>query len=167
MNRTKSKNQPDPKSDEGNKEAKTIHLEGSPDTSKTKEAIEIREDPVAVEEKSSNEHSKEPKAALSAHQMQEQEEGTVVTQVGGNLGRSEDDFESKEEEEEEGEIELTTPRLSKTKGRKTKKEAREKATYKDKLQGSQLTLEKLLKNMRNTRQQGHAQKGMPSNSKSK
>ena len=44
---------------------------------------------------------------------------------------------------------------------------REQATYKDKLQGSQLTLEKLLKNPRNTRQHGHALKGMPSTTKSK
>ena len=88
-------------------------------------------------------------------------------QVGRNQGRSEEDSESEEEEEEEGEIEMTTPRQLKTKGRKSKREVREKATYKDKLQGSQPTLEKLLKNTRNTRQQGHAQKGMPSNTKSK
>ena len=68
------------------------------------------------------------------------------------MGKSEEETESEEEEEKEGEIELTTPRLNKTKGRKSKKEVREQATYKDKLQGSQLTLEKLLKNMRNTRQ---------------
>ena len=83
------------------------------------------------------------------------------------MEKSEEDSESEEEEEEEGEIELTTPRKSKTKGRKSKKEVREQATYKDKLQGSQLTLEKLPKNTRNTRQQGHAQKGMPVTSKSK
>ena len=169
MNRSKPKNHPglDPKLDKGNKEAKTIHLEGSPETSKTKETIEVREDPIVVEEKSSNEHSKEPEAVLSAHQMQDQEEDMTVTQVGGNLGRSEEDSESEEEEEEEGEIEMTTPRQLKTKGRKSKREVREKATYKDNLQGSQSTLEKLLKNPRNTHQQGHAQKGMPSNSKSK
>ena len=67
------------------------------------------------------------------------------------MGKSEEETDSEEEEEEEGEIELTTPRMSKTKGRKSKKEVREHATYKDKLQGSQLTLEKLLKNTRNTR----------------
>ena len=83
------------------------------------------------------------------------------------MEKSEEDTESEEEEEEEGEIELTTPRKTKTKGRKSKKEVREQATYKDKLQGSQLTLEKLLKNTRNTRQQGHAQKGMPTTSKIK
>ena len=87
--------------------------------------------------------------------------------VGETLGKSEEDSGTEEEEEEEGEIELTTPRMSKTKGRKSKKEVREQSTYKDKLQGSQLTLEKLLKNTRNTCQQGHAQKGMPSLSKSK
>ena len=83
------------------------------------------------------------------------------------MGKSEEETGLEEEEEEEGEIELTTPRLSKTKGRKSKKEVRDQATYKDKLQGSQLTLEKLLKNPRNTRQQGHAQKGMPMAPKSK
>ena len=61
------------------------------------------------------------------------------------MGKSEEETESEEEEEEEGEIELTTLRRTKTKGRKSKKEVREQATYKDKLQGSQLTLEKLLK----------------------
>ena len=121
VNRSKPKNHPglDPKLGEGNKEAKTIHLEGSPETSKTKDTIEAREDPVVVEEKSSNGDSKEPEAVLSAHQMQDQEEDMTVTQVGGNLGRSEEDSESEEEEE------LTTPRLSKTKGRKSKKEATE------------------------------------------
>ena len=69
------------------------------------------------------------------------------------MEKSEEDIET---EEEEGKIKLTTPRKTKTRGRKSKKEVREQATYKDKLQGSQLTLEKLLKNMRNTRQQGHA-----------
>ena len=78
------------------------------------------------------------------------------------MGKSEEEFESEEEEEEEGEIELT-----KTKGRKSKKEVREQATYKDKLQCSQLTLEKLLQNTRNTHQQGNSQKGMPSLTKSK
>ena len=56
--------------------------------------------------------------------------------------------------------------MTKTKGRKSRKEVREKATYKDKLQGSQLTLEKLLKNPRNTRHHGHASKG-PTASKNK
>ena len=72
-----------------------------------------------------------------------------------------------EEEEEEGEIEMTTPRKKKAKGRRLKKEVREKATYKDKLQGPQLTLEKLLKNTRNTHQHGASQRGMPSTTKSK
>ena len=85
------------------------------------------------------------------------------------MGHSEEEPEPEmeEEEEEEGEIELSTPRLTKTKGRKSKKEVRDQATYKDKLQGSQLTLEKLLKNPINTRQQGHVQKGMPTTTKSK
>ena len=171
VNRSKSKKHPDSKTDEGNKEGnkepKIILLEETPETSKTRETSEEREDPVVEEEKSSNEHGKESEADLIAHQMQDQEDSMTEIQVGRNQGRSEEDSESEEEEEEEGEIEMTTPRQLKTKGRKSKREVREKATYKDKLQGSQPTLEKLLKNTRNTRQQGHAQKGMPSNTKSK
>ena len=83
------------------------------------------------------------------------------------MGKYEEELESEEEEEEEGEIEITTPRLTKTKGNKSRKEVREQTTYKEKLQGSQLTLEKLLKNPRNTRQHGHSLKGMPTASKSK
>ena len=74
-----------------------------------------------------------------------------MTNESESMGKSEEETESEEEEEEEGEIELTTPRMTKNKGRKSKKEVREHATYKDKLQGSQVTLEKLLKNMRNPR----------------
>ena len=98
MNRYKPKNHPrlDPNLGEGNKEAKTIHPEGSPETSKTKETIEARDDPVEAEDKSSNGDSKEPKAVVSVHQMQDQEEGTTVTQVGGKLGRSEEDSELEE-----------------------------------------------------------------------
>ena len=77
--------------------------------------------------------------------MKDQDEDAAVIKVGENMGKSEEESESEEEEEEEGEIELT-----KTKGRKSKKEVGEQDTYKDKLQGSQLTLEKLLKNTRNT-----------------
>ena len=90
-----------------------------------------------------------------------------MTEEEERQANTEEESETEEEEEEEGEIKLTTPRLTKTKGRKSKKEVREQATYKDKLQGSQLTLEKLLKNTRNTCQHGHASKGMPTTSKSK
>ena len=83
------------------------------------------------------------------------------------MEKSEEDNESEEEEEEEGEIELTTPRKTKSKGRKTNKEVRDQATYKDKILGSHITLDKLLTNPRNTHQKGHAQKGMPTTSKSK
>ena len=119
--------------DEGNKEAKIIHLEGSPETSKTKETSEEREDPVVEEEKSSNDQGKEPEADLTAHPIQDQEDSMTENQEGRNQGRSEEDSESDEEEEEEGEIEMTTPRQLKTKGRKSKREVREKDTYKDKL----------------------------------
>ena len=89
-----------------------------------------------------------------------------MTKLGESTNQLEEDPKSAEEEEE-GEIEISTPRLSKTKGRKSKKEEREQDTYKDKLQGSQQALEKLLKSTRNTRHQGHAQKGIPLTSKSK
>ena len=88
-----------------------------------------------------------------------------MTKVGESTDPSEEEPEFVEEEEE-GEIEISTTRLTKTRGIKSKKEEREQATYKDKLQGSQQTLEKLLKNTRNTHHQGHAQKGMPLTSKS-
>ena len=127
---------------------------------------EVRDESNDAEDRSSYEESKDPEAGL-LDQAKDNEEGTTGTKEGDNLGKSEEEPESEEEEEEEGEIEITTPRLIKTKGRKSRKEVREQATYKDKLQGSQLTLEKLLKNTRNTRQQGHAQKGMPMLSKSK
>ena len=156
-----------PKKGEGNKEARFIPLEGSQETSKTKETNEARDDSIEVEEKSSSGDSKEPEADLSVQQMKDQDEDAAVIKVGENMGKSEEESELEEEEEEEGEIELTTPRKTKTKGRKSKKEAREQATYKDKLQGSQLTLEELLKNTRNTHQHGNAQKGMPTATKSK
>ena len=76
----------------------------------------------------------------------------METKAVESQGKSDEDPDSEEDDEEEGEIEIITPLIMKTKGRKSRKEAREQATYKDKLEGSQLTLEKLLKNSRNTRQ---------------
>ena len=131
----------------------------------TIETTEARDDTNAAEDRSSYEESKDLGAVLS-YQVKDNEEGTTGTK-GESPGKSEEEPESEEEEEEEGEIEITTRRLTKTKGRKSRKEVWEQATYKDKLQGSQLTLDKLLKNPRNTRQHGHAPKGMPSTSKSK
>ena len=142
----------DPKKGEGNNEARVIPLEGSPETSKTKETVEARDDPLEVEEKSNNGYSKEPEADLSPQQMKDQDEDMALITVGESLGKSEEESGMEEEEEEEGEIELTTPRMTKTKGRKSKIEVREQATYKDKLQVAHVTLEKLLKNTRNARQ---------------
>ena len=68
--------------------------------------------------------------------LKDQDEEIALVNAGETLGKPEEDFGTKEEEEEEGEIEITTPRMSKTKGRKSRKELREHATYKDKLQGS-------------------------------
>ena len=79
-----------------------------------------------------------------------------MVKEGESQGKSEEESDTEEEEEEEGEIEMATPSKKKARGRKSTKEVREQATYKDKLQGSQLTLEKLLKSTGNTRHQGHA-----------
>ena len=59
-----------------------------------------------------------------------------MAKEGGNQEKSEEESNTKEEEEEEGEIEMATPRKKKARGRRSTKEVREKATYKDKLQGS-------------------------------
>ena len=170
MNRAKSKNQSaeDPKKGEGNRS--TVPVEGSQEIPSPKKIIiEVRDETNEIEEKSSNGESKETGAPSSDHQRKDQEEDTTLLKEGDSLGQSEKELEPEtdEEEEEEGEIELSTPRRTKTKGRKSKKELRDQATYKDKMQGSQLTLEKMLMNPRNTHQKGHAQKGMPTSTKSK
>ena len=169
VNRAKSKNHPveDPKKGEGNRS--TVSVEGSQEIPPQKIPIEVRDESNEIEAKSSNGESKETGATSSDIQRKDQEENPTLAKEGDNLGQSEEEQEpeSDEEEEEEGEIELSTPRRSKSKGRKSKKELRDQATYKDKLQGSQLTIEKMMKNTRNTRQQGHAQKGMPIITKSK
>ena len=67
--------------------------------------------------------------------------------------------EGEESEEEDGEIHLDPPTLSKSKkGKKTDKERREEATYRDKLIGAQATLDTML-NPRITRQKGPAKRG--------
>ena len=156
---------------EGTNETRATTLEGSLEVPKNKETVETREDlgeNIETEEKSSNEGNKEPEAELSDQQMKDQDEEMTPVIVGETPGKSEEDSGSEDVEEEEGEIEITTPRMSKTRGRKSRKELREQASYRDKLQGSQLTLEKLMNTTaRNTRQQGHARKGMPALPKSK
>ena len=59
-----------------------------------------------------------------------------MVKEGGNQENSEEESDTKEEEEEEGDIEMSTPIMKKARGRKSTKEVREQATYKDKLQGS-------------------------------
>ena len=169
VNRSKSKNQGGGGAKNGESIKETINPppDGSQETSKTNEPNEVRNEPTDAGEETSNEESKESEAGPFDQHVEDQEEGTDMPKEGEPRGKSEEEFESEEEEEEEGEIELITPRRTKTKGRKSRKEVRDQATYKDKLEGSQPTLEKLLKNTRNTRQQGHAQKGIPTNSKSK
>ena len=169
MNRAKSKNQPaeEPKKDKGVRS--TTPLEGSQEIPNKKVIIEVRDETNEPEEKSSNGDSKEPEEAISEPQKKDQDEDATILKAGDSIGQSEEELdpETEEEEEEEGEIELSTPRKTKTKGRKTNKEIRDQATYKDKMLGSQITLDKLLTNPRNTRQKGHAQKGMPTSTKSK
>ena len=163
MNRSRSKNQTGggPKKGEGSGLS-----EKSQEPPRSIESVEEREEPIETEDRSSPEKSKEPETVLS-DQGRDTEEDTVETKAVESQGKSDEEQDSEEDGKEEGEIELTTPRMTKTKGRKSRKEVREQATYKDKLQGSQLTLEKLLKNPRNTRQHGHASKGMPMAPKSK
>ena len=100
MNRSKSKNQVGgaPKKGEGNKEKRVIPLEVSLETSKTKETIEARDDPLEVEEKSSNGDSKEPETDLSVQQMKDQDEDMALITVGESLGKSEEESGTKEEE---------------------------------------------------------------------
>jgi hypothetical protein len=76
---------------------------------------------------------------------------------------------SSEESEEEGEIgdSLTTLHIS-TRGRPSSKDKREKETYKDKVQGSQPTLEIFLaKTPKLARNQGQGSKGGPHSHKNK
>ena len=99
VNRAKSKLQ----ADVASKEATVIPIEGSQETSKTKEINDVRNETNDVEEKSSNEVSKEPEVALSDQQGKDHDEGTTTTKEGESMEQSEEDTESEEEEEEEGE----------------------------------------------------------------
>ena len=150
MNRSRSKNQAGggPKKGEGSGASPP---EKPQEPSRSTESAEARDEPTETEDRSSYEKSKEPETIIS-DQGRDNEEEIAKTKVGESQGKSDEEPDSEEEDEEEGEIEITTPRMTKTKGRKSRKEVREQATYKDKLQGSQFTLEKLLKNPRNTRQ---------------
>ena len=163
MNRPRSKNQigGGPKKGEGSSLS-----EKSQEPPRATETVDVREESIETEVRSRHEKSKEPETATS-DQGRDNEEDTAETKEGESHGKFDEEPDSEEEEEEEGEIEIITPRQSKTKGRKSRKEVWDQATYKDKLQGSQLTLEKLLKNPRNTHQHGHSPKGMPMASKSK
>ena len=107
--------------------------------------MEAREEPIETEDRSSPEKSKEPETVIS-DQVRDNEEDIAETKAGESQSKSDEEPDSEEEDEEEGEIEMTTPKKKKARGRRSTKEVREQATYKDKLQGSQLTLEKLLKN---------------------
>ena len=75
---------------------------------------------------------------------------------------SEEEHDS-EESEEEGEIGDTYTSVKRSaRGHKTAREKRDQETYKDKLQGSHPTLEKLLgKNPKMSKNQAHGSKGAP------
>ena len=88
--------------------------------SNTKEPAEAREDTNDTQDRTSDEASKEPDVVLS-DQGNDDEEGLTGTKEGANQEKSEEELDSEEEEEEEGEIEIVTPRMAKTKGRKSRK----------------------------------------------
>ena len=140
----KSKKQRSAKERRGKNEQRKNPLEGK--------ANETRSGPIVIEEKSNNGENKDPEKEVVLSDQYEKENtslvqtdsGVEVVKEGGNQEKSEEESDAEEEEEEEGGIEVATPIKKKARGRKSTKEVREKATYKDKLQGSQLTLEKLL-----------------------
>lgn len=86
---------------------------------------------------------------------------SVLEKSKGRMSKEEEETQETEESEEEWEIgeSQSSPRRS-TRGRKSAKEKREQETYKDKLQGSLPTLEKLLaKTPKMTRIQSQSSKG--------
>lgn len=86
--------------------------------------------------------------------------GSAAERSKGKLSKEEEEVQESEESEEEGEIgnSQSSPKRS-IRGRKYAREKREQETYKDKLQGSQPTLEKLLaKTPKTTRNQPHSSK---------
>ena len=128
----------------GNKKAsRTTPLEAPEETSSGPSVIE--EDSNTGEMKETN-NEIGPTCPLEILDL-----GLEGVKEGGNQEIFKEESATDEEEEEEGEIDMATLSTKKARGRKSTKEVREQATYKDKLQGSQLTLEKLLRNTRNTR----------------
>ena len=104
-----------------------------------------------IEEISINGEKKDPEKEIVSLDQSEKENahliqsdsGVEAGKEGKNQEKLEEDTDYKEEEEE-GEIEMATPSMRKVRGIKSSKEVREQVTYKDKLQGSQVTLERLL-----------------------
>ena len=127
MTRSKTKQQSGkgPNKGEGTIGTRVTNLEGSSEAFKAKETVETREDLIEIGEKSSNEGNKDTEAEIPAQHLKDQDEEIAPVNAGETLGKSEEDSGSEEGEEEEGEIEITTPRMSKTKGRKSRKEIRE------------------------------------------
>ena len=77
---------------------------------------ESREEINALEEKSSNEETKDPEAGILEQYEKEftimilSNVGSQVIKEGENQENSKEESDSEEEEEEEGEIEMTSPR---------------------------------------------------------
>jgi hypothetical protein len=90
------------------------------------------------------------------------EESTMARNKDKQIEASEEEHDS-EESEEDGEIGETQTLVRRSaRGRKSAREKRDQETYKDKLQGSQPTLEKLLgKNMKMIKNQVQGSKGAP------
>lgn len=109
---------------------------------------------------------KEPEKVdeVTSHPTQDERFQEKETEVFPESQDSETEEEASEEEERDlGSYQGSSKKS--TRGRKSKKEMREKETYKDKLQGSQPTIQSMLTSR--TRNQGQAPKGATSNPKSK
>ena len=98
-------------------------------------------------------------------------EGSKIAETAGKIGQEDKNQETageggSEEEGSEGDSEASIPSKKERRGRKTDRERREIATYRDKAAGVQPSLEKIISS-RNTRQQGAAPKGATPMTKSK
>ena len=88
--------------------------EKSQETSKSTESVEARDEIAEIEDRASQEKTKELEIVIS-DQGRDNEDDIVETKEDESHGKSDEDPDSEEEEEEEGEIEIITPRMNKTK----------------------------------------------------
>jgi hypothetical protein len=120
-----------------------------------------------VEEKDPNESVVERQSNLEGKRLEGKD--LPPLQDSGDIPEAQEagkEVESSEEEEDEFDISQTSPKFV-TRGQKMEKERRETTTYKDMVQGSQPTLDKMLKNTRSVRHQGNPSKGASTNPRSK